>query len=149
MADFARVLAAVDQVMEWNTLDDYLAASANVAGDTLEGDQFGSAVAALVEHAGTWTGTAAQLLEQAQPPGGIRPPNWPKDATRAGGRIKRLAPLLRSVGIAVDDTQRSRDRHRHKLLVLSRAAPASAAEQPELWPEVTPLGESRTPTDQP
>ncbi|MET7313543.1 ATP-binding protein [Streptomyces sp. NPDC005571] len=149
MADFARVLAAVDQVMEWNTLDDYLAASANVAGDALEGDQFGSAVAALVEHAGTWTGTAAQLLEQAQPPGGIRPPNWPKDATRAGGRIKRLAPLLRSVGIAVDDTQRSRDRHRHKLLVLSHAAPASAAEQPELWPEVAPLGESGTPTDQP
>ncbi|MYT57246.1 ATP-binding protein, partial [Streptomyces sp. SID7834] len=107
MADFARVLAAVDQVMEWNTLDDYLATSANVAGDALEGDQFGSAVAALVEQAGTWTGTAAQLLEQAQPPGGVRPQNWPKDATRAGGKVKRLAPLLRSIGITVDDTQRS------------------------------------------
>ncbi|MEF9913300.1 MULTISPECIES: ATP-binding protein [unclassified Streptomyces] len=144
MADFARVLAAVDQVMEWNTLDDYLAASANVAGDALEGDQFGSAVAALVEQAGTWTGTAAQLLEQAQPPGGVRPQNWPKDATRAGGKVKRLAPLLRSIGITVDDTQRSRDRHRAKLLILTRTDPpdesASAPPQDSLWPEVTQPG---------
>ncbi|MEV8205417.1 ATP-binding protein [Streptomyces sp. NPDC079189] len=144
MADFARVLAAVDQVMEWNTLDDYLAASANVAGDALEGDQFGSAVAALVEQAGTWTGTAAQLLEQAQPPSGIRPQNWPKDATRAGGKVKRLAPLLRSIGITVDDTQRSRDRHRSKLLILTRTDPpdvsASAPQEPTLWPDVAPIG---------
>ncbi|MGW1552834.1 ATP-binding protein [Streptomyces sp. NPDC002346] len=149
MADFARVLAAVDQVMEWHTLDDYLATSANVATDALEGDPFAVAIAALVDEVGTWQGTAAQLLEQLPVPGMIRPPNWPKDATRAGGRIKRLAPLLRSVGIAVDDTQRSRDRHRHKLLILSRAAPASTAEQPELWPEVAPLGEGRTSPEQP
>lgn len=152
MADFARVLAAVDQVMEWNTLDDYLAASANVAGDALEGDQFGSAVAALVEQAGTWTGTAAQLLEQAQPPGGVRPQSWPKDATRAGGKVKRLAPLLRSIGITVDDTQRSRDRHRSKLLILTRTDPpdrsASAPPEPTLWPDVAPPGSGHLPPDQ-
>ncbi|WP_285570753.1 ATP-binding protein [Streptomyces sp. RTGN2] len=152
MADFARVLAAVDQVMEWNTLDDYLAASADVAGDALEGDQFGSAVAALVEQAGTWTGTAAQLLEQAQPPGGIRPQNWPKDPTRAGGKVKRLAPLLRSIGITVDDTQRSRDRTRHKLLILTRTDPsdetASAPHDETLWPETTPPGSGHLPPEQ-
>ncbi|MFC9248365.1 ATP-binding protein [Streptomyces sp. NPDC057136] len=151
MADFARVLAAVDQVMDWNTLDDYLAASANVAGDALEGDQFGSAVAALVEQAGTWTGTAAQLLEQAQPPGGVRPQNWPKDATRAGGKVKRLAPLLRSVGITVDDTQRSPGKHRHRLFVLSRtestASAVSAPQEAALWPEVTPAGQGHNPPD--
>ncbi|WP_326679922.1 ATP-binding protein [Streptomyces sp. NBC_01237] len=154
MADFARVLAAVDQVQEWQTLDTYLTASANVAGDALEGDLFGSAVAALVEEAGTWTGTAAQLLEQLQPPGGVRPPNWPKDATRAGGKVKRLAPLLRSVGITVDDTQRSRDRHRHKLLILTRTDPpdesASAASAPQeqtLWPDVAPIGQGHIPPD--
>ncbi|AXE26930.1 hypothetical protein C0216_29015 [Streptomyces globosus] len=144
MADFARVLAAVDQVMGWNTLDDYLATSANVGGDALEGDPFGSAVVALVEQFGTWTGTAAMLLEQVQPPGGIRPPTWPKDATRAGGRVRRLAPLLRTVGITVDDTQRSRDRHRHKLLILTRTdLPNETASTPEtdpLWPPVAPIG---------
>ncbi|MEV5675398.1 ATP-binding protein [Streptomyces sp. NPDC052179] len=151
MADFARVLAAVDQAKEWQTLDTYLTASANVAGDALEGDLFGSAVAALVEEARTWTGTAAQLLEQLQPPGGVRPPNWPKDATRAGGKVKRLAPLLRSVGITVDDTQRSRDRHRHKLLILTRTDPpdesASAPQEQTLWPDVAPIGQGHIPPD--
>ncbi|NEC92620.1 ATP-binding protein [Streptomyces sp. SID12501] len=153
MADFARVLAAVDQTQGWNTLGDYLATSANVATDALEGDPFALAIGHLVDQAGTWQGTAAQLLEALPVPGGIRPPNWPKDATRAGGRVKRLAPLLRSTGITVDDTQRSRDRHRHKLLTLARAAPeeepASAPDQGSLWPEGEPPGERDTPPDQP
>ncbi|MBE8478272.1 ATP-binding protein [Streptomyces justiciae] len=152
MADFARVLAAVDQTQGWNTLGDYLATSANVATDALEGDPFAMAIAALVDKVGTWQGTAGQLLE-ALPTPPVRPKNWPVDPTRAGGRVKRLAPLLRSIGIAVDDTQRSRDRTRHKLLTLSRAPDwdesASAPEQGPLWPEVAPTGHGRTPPDQP
>lgn len=154
MADFARVLAAVDQVTGWQTLTDYLAASSNVASDALEGDLFGSAVADLVTQAGAWTGTAAQLLEQVQPPYGARPVDWPKDATRASGRVKRLAPLLRSVGIKVDDTQRSRDRTRHKLLILTRTdpddTPASAPSEPDqgsLWPEEPPPETEECPPD--
>ncbi|MEE1737146.1 ATP-binding protein [Streptomyces sp. BE147] len=154
MADFARVLAAVDQVTGWQTLPDYLAASSNVASDALEGDLFGSAVTALVTQAGAWTGTAAQLLEQVQPPYGARPLDWPKDATRASGRVKRLAPLLRSVGITVDDTQRSRDRTRHKLLILTRTdpddTPASAPSEPDqgsLWPEEPPPEPEECPPD--
>ncbi|MFI5620385.1 ATP-binding protein [Streptomyces sp. NPDC051567] len=152
MADFARVLAAVDQVQEWRTLDSYLATSANVAGDALEGDPFGTAVATLVEETGTWRGTAAQLLEQLPVPGGFRPQGWPKDATRASGRIKRLAPLLRSIGVTVDDTQRSQDRHRSRLLVLSRTdttpPAASAPPQDPLWPDVAPIAQGRTTADQ-
>ncbi|MGW1349066.1 ATP-binding protein [Streptomyces sp. NPDC002409] len=151
MADFARVLAAVDQTQGWNTLGDYLATSANVATDAMEGDPFAMALAHLVEQAGTWQGTAGQLLE-ALPAPLVRPPNWPKDATRASGRVKRLAPLLRSIGITVDDTQRSADRHRHRLLTLSRTPdeeePASAPDQGPLWPDVTPPGSGRTPSDQ-
>ncbi|MFG3126546.1 ATP-binding protein [Streptomyces tendae] len=152
MADFARVLAAVDQTQGWRTLDDYLSTSANVATDALEGDPFAMAIAALVDQAGTWQGTAAQLLEALSAPGPVRPPTWPKDATRAGGRVKRLAPLLRSIGITVDDTQRSRDRHRHKLLILSRAPDddpsASAPDQGSLWPEAAPTGQGTPLPDQ-
>lgn len=151
MADFARVLAAVDQTQGWNTLGDYLATSANVATDAMEGDAFAMAIAHLVEEAGTWQGTAGQLLE-ALPAPMVRPPNWPKDATRASGRVKRLAPLLRSIGIMVDDTQRSRDRQRHRLLTLTRAPDedesASAPEQPSFWPEVAPPGRLEPPPDQ-
>lgn len=147
MADFARVLAAVDTVMEWRTLDSYLAASANVASDALEGDPFGSAVVALVEGAGIWSGTAGMLLEQLPRP---ETPHvkWPKDATRAGGQLKRLAPLLRAAGITVDDTQRSQDRHRHRLFVLSRtessAEPVSTTGSPPAWPPVAPIPNAQT-----
>lgn len=151
MADFARVLAAVDQTQGWNTLDDYLATSANVATDAMEGDLFAMALAHLVEQAGTWQGTAGQLLEVLPAPL-IRPPNWPKDATRASGRVKRLAPLLRSIGITVDDTQRSADRHRHRLLTLSRAPveeqAASASRQGPLWPDAPPPGSGNGPSEQ-
>ncbi len=147
MADFARVLAAVDQTQGWRTLPDYLATSDNVATDALEGDVFAMAIARLVDQVGTWRGTAGQLLEILPAPL-VRPPNWPKDATRASGRVKRLAPLLRSIGITVDDTQRSRDRTRHKLLSLARADPtASAASTPPTpgpWPQVAPFGRDGT-----
>ncbi|MFJ4411895.1 ATP-binding protein [Streptomyces sp. NPDC088910] len=151
MADYARVLAAVDQVQGWNTLGSYLATSETVASDALEGDPFGRAVATFAEGAGTWTGTAAQLLELLTFGDGPRPPGWPKDATRASGRIKRLAPLLRSIGITVDDTQRSQDRHRQRLLVLSRApadqASASAVsddtDRPP-WPPLAPVPRPET-----
>ncbi|MFH8685703.1 ATP-binding protein [Streptomyces anulatus] len=154
MADFARVLAAVDQVTGWQTLPDYLAASSNVASDALEGDLFGTALAALVTRAGTWTGTAAQLLEQLQPANGVRPPDWPKDPTRTSGRVKRLAPLLRSIGITVDDTQRSRDPDRRRLLILTRTAPedtsASTPSEPDqgsFWPEEPPPDPDNFPPD--
>lgn len=154
MADFARVLAAVDQVTGWQTLPDYLAASSNVASDALEGDLFGTALAALVTRAGTWTGTAAQLLEQLQPANGVRPPDWPKDPTRTSGRVKRLAPLLRSIGITVDDTQRSKDPDRRRLLILTRTAPedtsASTPSEPDqgsFWPEEPPPDPDNFPPD--
>ncbi|MEU2619754.1 ATP-binding protein [Streptomyces sp. NPDC007157] len=147
MADFARVLAAVDQTQGWNTLGDYLATSANVAIDAMEGDPFALAIAHLVDQVGTWQGTAGQLLEVLAVPL-VRPKNWPVDATRASGRVKRLAPLLRSIGITVDDTQRSRDRERHRLLTLSRAPTeeesASAPEQASLWREIGPPRERDT-----
>ncbi|WP_333768203.1 ATP-binding protein [Streptomyces sp. IBSBF 2435] len=148
MADYARVLAAVDQVQGWNTLDAYLATSVNVATDALEGDPFGRAVADFTDNWCTWSGTAGQLLELLTFGDGPRPPGWPKDATRASGRLKRLAPLLRSIGITVDDTQRSQDRHRQRLLVLSRApadappasVPSDATARPP-WPPVAPIPE--------
>ncbi|MDI5969501.1 ATP-binding protein [Streptomyces sp. SL13] len=156
MADFARVLAAVDQVQGWTTLASYLATSANLASDALEGDAFGTALAAFVERHGTWTGTAGALLELLPWGEGLRPPGWPKDPTRTSGRIKRLAPLLRSVGIGVDDTQRSQDRHRSKLLTLTRidpeplpAPPASAPTGPPAWPPVAPIGVGHTTPHQP
>lgn len=121
MADFARVLAAVDRIKGWSTLTSYTTTSAEVAADALEGDPFGSAVVSLVEANGSWSGTAGLLLEHL-PHLDTAHPKWPKDATRAGGRLKRLAPILRSVGITFDDTARTPDRHRQRLYTLTTMA---------------------------
>ncbi|MFJ9696800.1 ATP-binding protein [Kitasatospora sp. NPDC101183] len=148
MADFARVLAALDQIREWTTLDAYLSASANTNADALEGDPFGSAVLTLVDDTGHWNGTAGELLARLSLTGETFHPKWPKDATRASGQLKRLAPVLRTVGVLVDDTQRSADRHRRRLITVSLADPessmnAASAAPAASWPPV------RRPPDQP
>ncbi|MFF4735105.1 ATP-binding protein [Streptomyces sp. NPDC002536] len=107
MADFARVLAAVDTVTGWSTLESYKATARDAVADVLEGEPFAQAVVQLVDASGPngLTLTAGQILETVETPEKL-PRRWPKDATRAGGQLKRLAPALRTIGIEVDDSQR-------------------------------------------
>jgi hypothetical protein len=120
MADFACVLQAVDDVRGWDTLTAYAAASDTIAADVLDGDPFGKAVAVMVRQqpGQKWTGTAGRLLELVTPDKGV-PKNWPKDATRAGGRLKRVAPLLRQAGISFDDSEREPQGNRSRLYALA------------------------------
>lgn len=114
MADFARILAAVDKVMDWTTLDDYLNAAKTVSSEALEGDVFGTAIANMVrqhvkDKAEDWTGSATELLSRITPE---KPPKtWPKDATRASGHLRRIAPLLRSSGITVTENRTNTGRY--------------------------------------
>ncbi|MEU2162412.1 ATP-binding protein [Streptomyces sp. NPDC019208] len=105
MADFARVLAAVDQVQGWETLASYRASARDAVADVLDGEPFAQAVVELVDRTGHWVGTATELLDQVATPERL-PKKWPKDSTRAGGQLKRLAPALRTIGIDVDDSKR-------------------------------------------
>jgi hypothetical protein len=129
MADFACVLQAVDDVRGWGTVEAYAAAADTIAADVLEGDPFGKAVAVMVrEQPGhRWTGTAGQLLELVTPDKSV-PKNWPKDATRAGGRLKRVAPLLRQAGISYDDSEREPHGNRSRLYTLAVIADAPGTE---------------------
>ncbi|MFF3977749.1 ATP-binding protein [Streptomyces sp. NPDC001828] len=136
MADFARVLAAVDQVTGWHTLDSYRATAADAVADVLDGEPFAQAVVDLVDKAGpdSLTLTASQLLEGVATPDKL-PKKWPKDPTRAGGQLKRLAPALRTIGIEVDDSQRGPKPKKQRLYKLTAsperrcetASPASPA----------------------
>ncbi|MCX5332115.1 ATP-binding protein [Streptomyces sp. NBC_00140] len=116
MADFARVLAAVDHVTGWHTQASYAATAADAVADVLDGEPFAQAVVELVDATGDegLALTAAQILESVTTPEKL-PKKWPKDATRAGGQLKRLAPALRTIGIEVDDSQRSADRRRSRI----------------------------------
>ncbi|MGW0805968.1 ATP-binding protein [Nonomuraea sp. NPDC002799] len=119
MADFARILAAVDQVNGWHTFRSYTASARNAVSDILEGEPFTQAVVALVDAAagGVVNLTAQQILDAVKTPEKL-PRKWPKDSTRAAGQIKRHAPALRTIGIDVDDSQRQPDGNRSRLYKL-------------------------------
>lgn len=119
MADFARILAAVDQVKGWETLKTYKAGARDAVSDVLDGDQFAQALVKLVDSYGDreFSKTAADILSLITPE---RPPkSWPKDATRAAGQLKRLAPALRTIGIDVDDSTRQTTGNRSRLYKLT------------------------------
>ncbi|WP_419994764.1 ATP-binding protein [Streptomyces boninensis] len=123
MADFARVLAAVDKVQGWRTLESYKASARDAIADVLDGEPFAQAVVALVDRAGP-AGlklTAQQILDSVITPD--KPPKkWPKDATRAGGQLKRLAPALRTIGVEVDDSERGPRPKRQRMYKLTASA---------------------------
>ncbi|WP_217712277.1 ATP-binding protein [Streptomyces sp. NA02950] len=123
MADFARVLAAVDQVQGWTTMDSYRASARDAVADVLDGEPFAQAVVALVDRAGAegLTLTASELLERVPTPDRL-PKKWPKDPTRAGGQLKRLAPALRTIGIDVDDSKRGPKPKKQRLYTLTASA---------------------------
>ncbi|NYI95901.1 hypothetical protein HNR12_002178 [Streptomonospora nanhaiensis] len=113
MADFARVLGALDAATGWSTLGTYLAATEVSTSDLLDAKPFTAAVADLVEKRGEWEGPIGKLLLAVTPE--HPPKSWPADATRAAGQLKRDAPVLRAIGIRVEDAGRSRDRRRDRL----------------------------------
>ncbi|WP_208759211.1 ATP-binding protein [Microbispora triticiradicis] len=125
MVDFARV-------KDWHTLESYRASARNAVADVLDGEPFAQAVVDLVNKAGPegLILTAQELLDRVATPDKL-PKKWPKDSTRAGGQLKRLAPALRTIGINVDDTQRGPAPQRQRLYKLtaseSRRIPASTA----------------------
>lgn len=123
MADFARVLAAVDRVCGWQTLTSYKASARDAVADVLDGEPFAQAVVTLVDRAGPEgiTLTASELLERVPTPERL-PKKWPKDPTRAGGQLKRLAPALRTIGVEVDDSKRGPKPKKQRLYTLKASA---------------------------
>lgn len=100
MADFARVLKAVDQVRGTRALDTYLGMAGNLAEDVVEDDVVASAIRSFVTRNGAWTGTSGELVDKITAPE-PRPKDWPASGQVMAGILKRTAPVFRSVGIEV------------------------------------------------
>jgi hypothetical protein len=96
MADFARILGALDVTEGWRTFDDYTQAARDTNRAVLDGDPVADAVLALVGDRGVWAGTASELLARLAPD--PRPPGWPRTPQAMSGALKRLAPALRASG---------------------------------------------------
>lgn len=101
MADFAKVLAAVDQVMHTDGLARYREQSRTSARDTLDVPFIAELVAAGREFTET---TSAELLSALTPgnPDWRRPKGWPKSARAVTGLLTRHAPAMRAQRWRID-----------------------------------------------
>jgi Bifunctional DNA primase/polymerase, N-terminal len=105
MADFARVACAAAPALGW-TVEQMLAAMADnragaVAG-VIEADTIAATVQAIAAEERIWQGTASELLSEINrrtSPDRQRERDWPKDATRMSGKLRRVAPTLRRAGV--------------------------------------------------
>lgn len=104
MADFARVLAAVDEVRGTDSLSTYLSIGDRLAADVVAADQVATAVVELMTERDNWTGQASTLLELlTERTFGDRHPgrDWPKTAHGLSGRLRKTATVLRPLGVDV------------------------------------------------
>lgn len=120
MADFARVLAAVDTVLGTDGLETYRSLGRDLAEDAAGSDPVLAALGLAVRR--EWVGTAGELLpllrvaaspvdDHGRPIEGWRPPKgWPAQARALTALLKRRAPTLRLLGWTVEEADRSASR---------------------------------------
>jgi len=98
MADFARVLAAVDKVLGTEGSKRYLVKQNEIATDSLTGDPFVTTMEA--DLLAPFEGTAAKLLPLVTPQADKwRPPRgWPATPRQVTRLLKRQAPSMRKAG---------------------------------------------------
>jgi phage/plasmid primase-like uncharacterized protein len=99
MADFARIVAAVDVVLGTEALKHYLTKQGSMAADSLAGDPFILAVMELRY----FEGTSAELLQRVTPE---KPPrNWPGSPRAVTTRLRRHAPSMTRTGWTIDSDE--------------------------------------------
>ena len=111
MADFAKVLAALDQVTGWGTLASYRAKVASLALSLIEGNTFAYAIyrlATLPSPGGLdpapWEGTAGELLDTLRricTDARMAAGDLPDDVRAVGRQVREIAPSLRKAGIDI------------------------------------------------
>ncbi len=112
MADFSRIIAAVDQILGTKALERYATQSADLASVVVASDPFAIAVIGFMEGLiiGSWKGTGDALGELLNPPD-PRPRNWPTGAQAVNAALRRVAQPLRDAGgLDVDDSKDPRTR---------------------------------------
>jgi len=130
MADFARVLAAVDGVRGTRSLETYLGQGDRLAEDVVEGDSVGTAIRGFMANRSSWSGTMQDLLAEITPDEPGR--DFPKTPRKLGSRLKRLAPALEAVGVFVHQPGKTDKTRRWGILTAQTAqTPEPRTDDPE------------------
>ena len=119
MADFARVLAAIDEILNTDSLGQYLRSRDALASEVLESDGVALAVVQLLSEEEGWQGTASQLLTaiSSEP----LPRGWPDTPRKLSQRLREAQPTLRTMGIDITFTRASGG-NRARLITLTRSS---------------------------
>jgi hypothetical protein len=110
MADFARVLLAVDKVLATAGYDTFAEQAERTAEQVADSESVIVAIREHIrEHIGesdeSWAGAASELLKLLTPE---KPPkDWPASPQAMGGRLSRAAPVMRRLGWVVEKRERS------------------------------------------
>ncbi|KAB2351619.1 ATP-binding protein [Actinomadura rudentiformis] len=128
MADFARILAALDAATGWTTLAAYRGKVAAMGADLIEGDRLAQALYLFATDRHTqgcepWQGTARELIPLLSATcrrHRIPADQIPTDYRVMGRKVREIAPALRKVG--VDVRVPSRTGKRRFLLIKALAA---------------------------
>jgi len=99
MADFAKVLAAMDEATGMGSLAIYETQGNRIAGEVIESDPYGSAIVRFMSTRKDWSGTAQELLDAIMPAEGGR--EWRINGRKLSAQLKRLAPALLVEGVQV------------------------------------------------
>lgn len=106
MADFGRVLAAVDAELGTDGFGRYMAQRGELQREAAEGDPVGAAVLALLARQASWEGTASELLDALDD---LRPERagkeWPGTPRALAGALRRVEQPLAAAGVAVEFTR--------------------------------------------
>jgi hypothetical protein len=143
LADFARIVAATDQVLGTSALETYRALSSRISADVVEADPVADAVRKLATTAGTWQGSAGELLAKLTADlGEQRPPRgWPAAPRGMAAALTRAAPALRDVGVGVEQAGRlGHQRQRCWWLSVDVDAQPPTGPQATLWRPADPPG---------
>jgi len=129
MADFARVLAALDracpELTRGRAYNLFMSQRERIARDVVDADPVASAVVKFMQDRSEWSGTATELLAVLTPIEELGnshlPKGWPRTSQGMGGAMKRIAPVLRTVGIEAVQQDRDPSRNRNRGWIIRKA----------------------------
>jgi hypothetical protein len=131
MADFAEWVVAAEPALpidEGAFMRAYTNNRESAREDAVASDTVASAIVAMLDDVGEWTGKTSTLLEDLKPylPDPDRPPrDYPTTYQAMGHHLRRIMPALRGVGVEREDDPRERSR----TFILRKITPATKADE--------------------